>query len=83
MHDHPEPLEAETDHQLKISHEHATSHQSFKLHHYHAVPVYIKDHHLLKSPIEVGGLKHIHKVRMNIHGIEYGELGGRSGTYRI
>lgn len=62
IHDHPEPLEAETDHSLKVSHEHATSHQSFKLHHYHAVPVYIKDHHLVKSPIEIGGLKHVHKV---------------------
>lgn len=37
-----EPLESETDHHHKIDHEHATSHQSFKIHHFHAVPVYVK-----------------------------------------
>lgn len=59
-----EPLEAETDHHHKIDHEHAQSHQSFKIHHYHAVPVYVKheDQHLLKNPIEVGGVKHKLKV---------------------
>lgn len=61
-----EPLEAETDHHHKIDHEHAQSHQSFKIHHYHAVPVYVKheDQHLLKNPIEVGGVKH--KLKVNI-----------------
>lgn len=60
-----EPLEAETDHHHKIDHEHAQSHQSFKIHHYHAVPVYVKheDQHLLKNPIEVGGVKHKLKVK--------------------
>lgn len=60
-----ESLEAETDHHHKIDHEHATSHQSFKVHHFHAVPVYVKheDQHLLKNPVEVGGLKHKLKVR--------------------
>lgn len=59
-----EPIEAETDHHHKIDHEHATSHQSFKIHHFHAVPVYVKheDQHLLKNPIEVGGVNHKLKV---------------------
>lgn len=59
-----EPLESETDHHHKIDHEHATSHQSFKIHHFHAVPVYVKheDQHYLKNPIEVGGVKHKLKV---------------------
>ncbi|XP_031636421.1 uncharacterized protein LOC116349224 isoform X1 [Contarinia nasturtii] len=59
-----EPLESETDHHHKIDHEHAISHQSFKIHHFHAVPVYVKheDQHYLKNPIEVGGVKHKHKV---------------------
>lgn len=63
-HDHHEPIE-ETDHHSKVEHEHATSHQSFKLHHYHAVPVYVKkeDQHLLKHPVEVGGVKHKLKVK--------------------
>lgn len=60
-----EPLESETDHHHKIDHEHATSHQSFKIHHFHAVPVYVKheDQHYLKNPIEVGGVKHKLKVK--------------------
>lgn len=65
IHDHSsEGLEAETDHHHKIDHEHATSHQSFKVHHFHAVPVYVKheDQHFLKNPVEVGGLKHKLKV---------------------
>lgn len=70
IHDHHthESIEAETDHHHKIDHEHATSHQSFKLHHYHAVPVYVKheDQHLLKNPIEVGGVKHKLKVKICI-----------------
>lgn len=59
-----EPLESETDHHHKIDHEHATSHQSFKIHHFHAVPVYVKheDAHYLKNPVEVGGVKHKLKV---------------------
>ena len=59
-----EPLESETDLHLKVDHEHATSHQSFKIHHFHAVPVYVKheDQHYLKNPIEVGGVKHKLKV---------------------
>lgn len=59
-----EPLEAETDHHHKIDHEHATSHQSFKIHHFHAVPVYVKheDQQFLKHPVEVGGIKHKLKV---------------------
>lgn len=60
-----EPLESETDHHHKIDHEHATSHQSFKIHHFHAVPVYVKheDQQYLKNPIEVGGVKHKLKVK--------------------
>lgn len=63
-----EPIEAETDHHLKIDHEHAQSHQSFKIHHFHAVPVYVKheDQHFLKNPVEVGGVKHKLKV-INVH----------------
>lgn len=65
IHDHqPEASETETDHHHKIDHEHATSHQSFKIHHFHAVPVYVKhgDSSLLKSPVELGGIKHKLKV---------------------
>ncbi|XP_055694999.1 probable zinc transporter protein DDB_G0282067 [Lutzomyia longipalpis] len=55
---------SETDHHVEVDHKHATSHQSFKVHHFHAVPVYIKkeDQHLLKHPVEVSGVKHKLKV---------------------
>ncbi|CAD7086735.1 unnamed protein product [Hermetia illucens] len=54
----------DTDVHHEIDHKHATSHQSFKLHHFHPVPVYVKkeDQHLLKNPIELGGVKHKLKV---------------------
>lgn len=54
----------ETAHHHEVDHKHATSHQSFKVHHFHAVPVYVKkeDQKYLKDPIEVGGLKHKLKV---------------------
>ncbi|XP_063709264.1 uncharacterized histidine-rich protein DDB_G0274557-like [Culicoides brevitarsis] len=55
---------AETHHHHKVDHEHATSHQSFKFHHFHAVPVYVKkeDQQFLKHPVEVGGIKHKLKI---------------------
>lgn len=54
----------ETAHHSDIEHKHATSHQSFKIHHFHAVPVYVKkeDQKYLKHPVEIGGLKHKLKV---------------------
>lgn len=54
----------ETAHNSDVDHKHATSHQSFKLHHFHAVPVYVKkeDQKYLKHPVEIGGLKHKLKV---------------------
>ncbi|XP_037814795.1 histidine-rich glycoprotein [Lucilia sericata] len=57
-HEEPEHTE-ETELHHEVEHKHATSHQSVKLHHYHAVPVYIKkeDQHLVKKPIEIGGTK--------------------------
>ena len=72
IHDHhEEPSESETDHHLKVEHEHATSHQSFKVHHFHAVPVYVKkeDQHYLKKPVEIGGLKHKLKVCWDFGGL--------------
>lgn len=59
-----EPQASETDHHHKVEHEHATSHQSFKIHHFHPVPVYVKkeDQHFLKHPVEVGGVDHKLKV---------------------
>ncbi|XP_059621839.1 histidine-rich glycoprotein-like [Phlebotomus argentipes] len=56
--------ESETDHHHEVEHKHATSHQSFKVHHYHPVPVYVKkeDQHFLKHPVEVSGVKHKLKV---------------------
>ncbi|GAB0089746.1 histidine-rich glycoprotein [Sergentomyia squamirostris] len=55
---------SETGHHHEIEHKHATSHQSFKVHHYHPVPVYVKkeDQHLLKHPVEISGVKHKLKV---------------------
>ncbi|XP_055610205.1 histidine-rich glycoprotein-like [Uranotaenia lowii] len=57
---HDDEEVAETEHHHNIEHKHATSHQSFKFHHFHAVPVYVKkeDQHFLKHPIEVSGVKH-------------------------
>lgn len=57
---------SETDHHHEVEHKHATSHQSFKVHHFHPVPVYVKkeDQHLLKHPVEVSGVKHKLKVRI-------------------
>ncbi|XP_005175346.1 histidine-rich glycoprotein [Musca domestica] len=48
----------------EVEHKHATSHQSVKFHHYHAVPVYIKkeDQHLVKKPVEIGGTKQKLKI---------------------
>lgn len=69
-HSHHEPIE-ETDHHHKVEHDHATSHQSFKIHHFHPVPVYVKkeDQHLLKHPIEVGGVHHKLKVYISFSNI--------------
>ncbi|XP_021709342.1 histidine-rich glycoprotein [Aedes aegypti] len=55
---------AETEHHHNIEHKHATSHQSFKIHHFHAVPVYVKkeDQQFLKHPVEVSGIKHNLKI---------------------
>ncbi|XP_039435086.2 histidine-rich glycoprotein-like, partial [Culex pipiens pallens] len=55
---------AETEHHHNIEHKHATSHQSFKFHHFHAVPVYVKkeDQQFLKHPVEVSGIKHNLKI---------------------
>lgn len=65
-HHHFEGHEApkETDHHHEIEHKHATSHQSFKFHHYHAVPTYIKkeDQEFVKHPVEVSGVKHNLKI---------------------
>lgn len=60
---------AETHHHHEIDHKHATSHQSFKFHHFHAVPVYVKkeDQQFLKHPVEVGGIKHKLKVFSPFH----------------
>lgn len=70
-HSHHEPIE-ETDHHHKVDHEHATSHQSFKIHHFHPVPVYVKkeDQHLLKHPIEIGGVDHKLKVFLHLYSVE-------------
>ncbi|XP_055854592.1 histidine-rich glycoprotein [Episyrphus balteatus] len=60
-----EPSIEETEHHQEVDHKHsATSHQSVKFHHFHAVPVYIKkeDQHLLKNPIEIGGSKQKLKI---------------------
>lgn len=61
-HQHLSQHEAEpskTNHDHKVEHKHATSHQSFKIHHFHPVPVYVKKD---KHPIEIGGVKHKLKV---------------------
>lgn len=57
----------ETAHHSDIDHKHAKSHQSFKFHHFHAVPVYVKkeDQKYLKHPVEIGGIKHKLKVSFN------------------
>ncbi|XP_034670489.1 histidine-rich glycoprotein [Drosophila subobscura] len=59
-----EPEHEETELHHEVEHKHATSHQSVKFHHYHAVPVYIKkeDQHLVKKPIEIGGTKQKLKI---------------------
>ncbi|XP_023174489.1 histidine-rich glycoprotein [Drosophila hydei] len=59
-----EPEHEETEVHHEVDHKHATSHQSVKFHHYHAVPVYIKheDQHLIKKPIEIGGTKQKLKI---------------------
>lgn len=59
---HAEPAKHETKHEHK--HKPATSHQTFKIHHFHAVPVYVKKEHqhLLKHPLEIGGVNHKLKV---------------------
>jgi hypothetical protein len=69
-HDHEQYNDAEiaeTEHHQEIDHKHATSHQSFKIHHFHAVPVYVKkeDRKFLDHPVEIGGLKHKLKVSQN------------------
>ncbi|XP_067636363.1 uncharacterized protein [Eurosta solidaginis] len=58
--EYKEPEESE--HHHEVEHKHATSHQSVKFHHFHPVPVYIKDKHLLKNPIEIGGTKQKLKI---------------------
>uniref|UniRef100_A0A1A9WV40 Histidine-rich glycoprotein n=1 Tax=Glossina brevipalpis TaxID=37001 RepID=A0A1A9WV40_9MUSC len=57
------PHHEETEHHHHVEHKHAQSHQSVKLHHYHAVPVYVKkeDQHLVKKPVEIGDTKQILK----------------------
>ncbi|KAH8317429.1 hypothetical protein KR074_000088 [Drosophila pseudoananassae] len=62
--EHHEPEHEETELHHEVDHKHATSHQSVKFHHYHAVPVYIKkeDQHLVKKPIEIGGSKQKLKI---------------------
>ncbi|EAA07811.3 histidine-rich glycoprotein [Anopheles arabiensis] len=62
-HDHDDDV-SETEHHHNIEHKHATSHQSFKFHHFHAVPVYVKkeDQQFLKHPVEISGLKHNLKI---------------------
>lgn len=60
-----EPAKHEAKHEHK--HKPATSHQTFKIHHFHAVPVYVKKEHqhLLKHPLDIGGVNHKLKVWMN------------------
>lgn len=55
---------SETEHHHEVDHKHATSHQSFKFHHFHAVPVYVKkeDQEFLKHPVEISGIKHNLKI---------------------
>lgn len=58
----------------EIQHEHAKSHQSVKLEHFHPVPVYVKKEHahLLKHPLEKGksehGIKLLHPKTEHHHG---------------
>lgn len=61
-------VQKDTEHHVEIKHEHGTSHQSFKMHHFHPAKVFIKkqDHQYLKKPIEVGVTKHSFKVDLNL-----------------
>ncbi|XP_026477079.1 keratin, type I cytoskeletal 10-like [Ctenocephalides felis] len=61
---HGEEALGETQYAHNVEHKHASSHQSFSQHHFHAVPVYVKheDAKLLHHPIELGGIKHNLKV---------------------
>ncbi|XP_077292955.1 uncharacterized protein LOC143915983 [Arctopsyche grandis] len=58
----------------EVQHEHAKSHQSVKLEHFHPVPVYIKKEHshLLKHPLSKGksghGIKLLHPKTEHQHG---------------
>lgn len=58
----------------EVQHEHAKSHQSVKLEHFHPVPVYVKKEHshLLKHPLEKGhsahNLKQVHPKTEHHHG---------------
>ncbi|CAG4996683.1 unnamed protein product [Parnassius apollo] len=67
-------LIGESGHHHQIQHEHAKSHQSIKIEHFHPVPVYIKKEHshLLKHPLEKGkteqNLKQIHPETEHSHG---------------
>lgn len=62
--DHSHESLGETQYAHNVEHKHASSHQSFSQHHFHAVPVYVKheDAKLLHHPIELGGVKHKLKV---------------------
>ncbi|KFB42897.1 hypothetical protein ZHAS_00010656 [Anopheles sinensis] len=79
---------SETEHHHNIEHKHATSHQSFKFHHFHAVPVYVKkeDQQFLKHPVEISGLKHNLKnhseFESKIHGGHGYDL-GHAGTEHV
>lgn len=57
-------VQQDTEHHVEIKHEHGTSHQSFKMHHFHPAKVFIKkqDLHYLKKPVEVAVTKHSFKV---------------------
>lgn len=59
-----EGVQKDTEHHVEIKHEHGTSHQSFKMHHFHPAQVFIKKQDLqhLKKPIEIGVTKHEFKV---------------------
>lgn len=59
-----EGVQQDTEHHVEIKHEHGTSHQSFKMHHFHPAQVFIKKQDLqyLKKPIEIGVTKHQFKV---------------------
>lgn len=60
-----EPVK-DTENHIEIEHdEHATSHQSFEMHHFKPTKVFIKKHDLSpKKPIEIGVTKHKFEVSL-------------------